>query len=179
MARARKERLFTVGYEGSSIDEFVEFLARHGIRRIADLRKNPVSRKKGFSKRRLAEQLEIQGIAYIHLPGLGVPTEWRKKAKNDEITRTEMFEDYVAQILPLQNDDIESLRRLMREKGLALLCYEAEASDCHRRFVADEILRRENGGIDVVDLQPMPSRFSLTKPPRRRKSAAADDEPMP
>lgn len=47
--------LFTVGYEGLEIDDFTKFLKRHRIQLVADLRKNPVSRKRGFSKHKLAE----------------------------------------------------------------------------------------------------------------------------
>jgi uncharacterized protein (DUF488 family) len=149
-------KLYTVGYEGCDIDEFTTALKKKGVRQVADLRKNPVSRKKGFSKRLLGEALAKKKIEYIHVPGLGVPTEWRKKAKEEVITRKKMFHDYVKKILPKQPEDIEALKSLMRKKGLALLCYEAEAADCHRHFVAQEIVRTTKGKVDVVDLEVRP-----------------------
>jgi uncharacterized protein (DUF488 family) len=152
-------KLYTVGYEGCDIHEFTAALKKKGIKQVADLRKNPISRKKGFSKRLLGEALAEKKIAYIHLPGLGVPTEWRKQAKAEIITRKKMFRDYVKKILPKQQDDIALLKKLMRKKGLALLCYEADASDCHRRFVSDELVRVEKDPVTVVDLEvrSMPS----------------------
>lgn len=145
--------LFTIGYEGLGIDEFTGFLVRNKVKRIADVRKNPISRKKGFSKRKLAEALAGNGIEYTHVPELGVPTEWRKRAKNEEITRAKMFRDYVKKILPKEPEAFEALEILIKRKGLALLCYEADASDCHRRFVAEELVKRSRGRLKVKDLQ--------------------------
>jgi uncharacterized protein (DUF488 family) len=154
-------KLFTIGYEGSSIEEFTASVKKQGVRVIADVRKNPVSRKKGFSKRLLGEALEKKGIAYIHLPGLGVPTEWRKQAKEEIITRKKMFRDYVKKILPKQTEDLLMLRKLLKKKGLTLLCYEADATDCHRSFVAQELSRLEKGKLKVVDLQVHPENAPL------------------
>ena len=86
-------KLYTVGYESCDIEDFTEFLRKHKIRQVADLRKNPVSRKKGFSKSRLAENLALKKIDYLHLAALGVPREWRKLAKEEKITRKKMFSD--------------------------------------------------------------------------------------
>jgi uncharacterized protein (DUF488 family) len=154
-------KLFTIGYEGSNIEEFTESLKKQKIHTVADLRKNPVSRKKGFSKRLLGEALHEKGIDYVHLPGLGVPTEWRKKAKEEIITRKRMFSDYVRKILPKQQDDIAALKKLMKKKGLAILCYEKDAGDCHRHFVASEIVRQEKGKVKVVNLDVHPQNAKL------------------
>ncbi|WP_413291081.1 DUF488 family protein [Bdellovibrio sp. HCB337] len=144
-------KIFTVGYEGASIEQFVSFLNREGIELIADVRKNPVSRKKGFSKRQLAAHLGEKNIEYLHLPGLGMPTEWRKKAKAQIITRQRMFQDYVKKVLPKQSEEIQLLRKLLREKKTCLLCFEADPSDCHRRNISDEI-QRVDKKVKVEDL---------------------------
>ena len=136
-------RIFTVGYEACDITEFCERLRSHGIELIADLRKNPVSRKKGFSKRKLAENLQDFKIEYLHFGGLGVPTEWRKQAKEEIITRKKMFQDYVRKVIPAHKIEIEQIRKLMKRQKIALLCYEADASDCHRSFVAQKLLQLE------------------------------------
>lgn len=167
-------KLYTVGYEGCDIDEFTEALKLNGIEQVADLRKNPVSRKRGFSKRLLGEALAEKKIEYVHMGSLGVPTEWRKQAKEEIITRQKMFRDYVKKILPKQQEDILALQKLMKEKNLALLCYETDASDCHRRFVSDEIQRVTKGKVEVVDLlvRPTePSLFNLTATLRKAATA--------
>lgn len=145
-------KFFTIGYEGLSIEEFVAALVKNKIGIIADVRKNPVSRKKGFSKRQLGKALEEAGIKYRHFPGLGVPTEWRKKAKNEEITRKKMFRDYVRKILPKQGEDLDVLGKILKREKLSLLCYEADFSDCHRKFVADELLERGAKNLSVKNL---------------------------
>lgn len=145
--------LFTVGYEGLDIDEFTSFLKKKRIQLIADIRKNPVSRKKGFSKHKMAAALKEKGIDYIHMPGLGTPSAWRKLADKGMLTREKMFENFVEEIIPTHPDEMNELRKLMRQKRMALLCYEADASDCHRSFVAEEIARLENGQVEVVDLK--------------------------
>lgn len=147
--------LFTVGYEGCDIDEFTDFLKKKKIQVIADLRKNPVSRKKGFSKNKLAEQLKLKKINYVHFPELGTPSAWRKLEDQGKITRKKLFEEYVDKIIPQGSKEIELLRQMMREKRIALLCYEADDSDCHRSFVAKEIWRLEKKKLDIVNLKPV------------------------
>jgi uncharacterized protein (DUF488 family) len=145
-------KLFTVGYEGHEIENFCKKLKRNGIRCVADLRKNPVSRKKGFSKNKLRENLQKYNIEFVHFGGLGVPTLWRNHAKQKLITRKKMFFDYKTRIIPKHLSEIEVLRVLMRYGGLALLCYERDALDCHRHFVSEKIKRLEKDNISVVDL---------------------------
>ena len=45
------ELLFTIGYEGKNIENFINILLHNDVRRLCDLRKNPLSRKFGFSKK--------------------------------------------------------------------------------------------------------------------------------
>jgi uncharacterized protein (DUF488 family) len=148
--------LYTVGYEGCEVEEFVQFLKKNKIEIIADLRKNPVSRKRGFSKHKLAEQLAKKKIEYVHYVALGTPTIWRKMEKAGRMTRQKMFELFVQQILPGAQKEVQALRDLLNEKNTAILCYEADAKDCHRSFVANEVLRQSKRKIKVVDLHPRP-----------------------
>lgn len=145
--------IYTVGYEGLDIEEFTSFLKKKRIQMIADIRKNPVSRKKGFSKHKMAAALKEKKIDYIHLAGLGTPSAWRKLADQGLMTREKMFEEFVDKIIPTHPEELEQLRKLMKEKRVALLCYEADASDCHRSFVAHELQRLEKGKLEVVDLK--------------------------
>ncbi|MFF7980194.1 DUF488 family protein [Streptomyces sp. NPDC007901] len=56
--------LWSAGYEGRDIDSFVTSLVGSSIDVVADTRLTPISRKKGSSKTRLAEQLAETGIKY-------------------------------------------------------------------------------------------------------------------
>ena len=164
-------KLFTVGYEGLDIDDFIAGLKKAGIQRIADVRKNPVSRKKGFSKNKLAEALAREGLAYNHFPALGVPTEWRKQAKAEVITRKKMFADYAKKILPRAEAELTEIQHLMREKGLSLLCFERDASDCHRSYVADAIVKRAKSKVRVENVVIEPTGFFA--PPKTSARSAA------
>jgi len=65
-------KLFTVGYEGRSIDELVDALRAAGVERLVDVRELPLSRRKGFSKTALGDTLRDAGIEYIHVRALVV-----------------------------------------------------------------------------------------------------------
>ncbi len=68
-----KQKLYTIGYTGFGISEFVDTLLEHEIECLIDIREIPLSRKKGFSKTALTENLESVGIKYSHFRSLGSP----------------------------------------------------------------------------------------------------------
>jgi hypothetical protein len=51
--------LFTIGYEKLDQKQFMTYLSNHGVEVVADIRKLPVSRKKGFSKTALRQENSI------------------------------------------------------------------------------------------------------------------------
>lgn len=144
-------KIYTIGYEGFDIQEFCKFLKKKKISLIADVRKNPVSRKKGFSKNKLAEALSHYGISYNHYPELGVPSAWRKLAREHKITREKMFKRYEDQVLPKAETSLEKLYKSAKDEKVALLCFEADHSDCHRHFVSDK-LEDEHRKTQIVHL---------------------------
>ena len=90
--------LFTAGYAGHDLDSFLRMLGEHQIQVIVDVRQNPVSRKKGFSRSRLSEFLSNHGIEYIHLRELGVPAELRNQLRSGECGLTEYFAKFGARL---------------------------------------------------------------------------------
>lgn len=79
VTRIKHQKLYTIGYESCEIDEFVRGLSQRKIEVVADLRKNPVSRKPGFAKSRLAAALGK--IDYLHMPELGVDEVERRRPR--------------------------------------------------------------------------------------------------
>src|SRR4051794_15641258 len=73
--------IYTIGYEGTDIDRFAATLLAVGIEVLVDVRAIPLSRKPGFSKKRLANRMELEGIAYLHLVDLGDPKPGRTAAR--------------------------------------------------------------------------------------------------
>ena len=43
-------RIFTIGYEGTTVPEFIAVLQKASVERVIDVRALPLSRRPGFSK---------------------------------------------------------------------------------------------------------------------------------
>lgn len=130
----------TIGYEGRSADELVEELRSARIRVLIDVRLTPLSRKPGLSKRRLAESLERAGIAYVHLPALGNPKENRASFRTGDPKSRTRFRALLRS--PEAAAALEQVAALTTDSRVALLCFERQASECHRHVVSDELERR-------------------------------------
>jgi uncharacterized protein (DUF488 family) len=142
--------LFTVGYQGHSIETFIDVLLAHGVTQIIDVRQLPFSRKPDFSKKRLAANLADAGIAYTHLVALGTP-----KALRDEVRRTHdytAFFEAMEALVAAQPDALQAALDLARAAPSALLCFEAQAAECHRLVVAQAMERLSGGECVVVDI---------------------------
>lgn len=140
MARTETPQvLLTLGYEGLDIESFVAKLRDTDTRALADVRKNPVSRKKGFSKRALSERLAVAGIEYRHFAALGVPSQNRRDLDPSRPeTYTALFDYYETEILPAAAESLDALQQLLQFHGrVALMCFEADPDFCHRSRLAD------------------------------------------
>ena len=76
--------LFTIGYEGLSVEAFTNALLKNDVRLLCDVRKNPLSRKYGFSKSLLEHIMGTVGIEYIHFPDLGIESSRRSSLETQE-----------------------------------------------------------------------------------------------
>jgi uncharacterized protein YwgA len=141
--------VYTIGYEGCSVDGFLNKLLHTGIRRLVDVRANPVSMKYGFAKSSLSGLAAKLGIGYVHCPELGIPSNHRKQAKTDTDFR-KLFNYYESQILPAQEDCTAKVAELMKVMPSVLLCMEREAVNCHRGRLANRIAALNK--LDVVHL---------------------------
>lgn len=126
--------IFTFGYEGLSIDDFIARLTAREVRQVLDVREMPLSRKRGFSKKAFALALESAGIGYIHLRVLGCPRPIRNRYKVDEdwTAYVENFQIYLGE----QHAAINELTKLAKRKTTCLVCFEADFNRCHRSLVA-------------------------------------------
>ena len=129
----------TIGYEGRSLEAYLNLLLENGVTLLCDVRRNPISRKYGFSKRVLMRACNGVGIRYEHLPQLGIDSASRK-GLDVTVSRPELFARYRAQTLPQQQPAIEQIARWVREgERVALTCFEREHHQCHRHCVADAL----------------------------------------
>ena len=92
-ARLETSCLFTIGYEGLSIDAYLNRLITNQVAMLVDVRKNPISMKYGFSKMQLVNATAKAGISYIHIPDLGIPSRLRQNLKSVSAYQ-ELFEYY-------------------------------------------------------------------------------------
>lgn len=130
--------LFTVGYEGRDPDGLARLLADRGVSALVDVRLNPISRKRGFSKKALAEAVGSAGIAYHHVRELGNPKEIRDRARST----AEALALYRVHMAPRWDESLVRVAELVRSEVVCLLCLEAAPHDCHRHIVAEELVRR-------------------------------------
>ena len=132
-------KLFTIGYEGRTLESYLDALAGARVTLLCDVRRDPVSRKPGFSKRKLAESCEGAGIRYVHLPALGIDAQRRKAAKTEE----DMSGCWptTCKDLPRLGAELEKIRGFMQAgERVALTCYERAPEQCHRSQVADAVV---------------------------------------
>jgi uncharacterized protein (DUF488 family) len=142
--------LFTVGYQGQSLGSFCDLLLGHGVSRLIDIRERPYSRKPDFNKKRLAAHLGELGLSYCHLAELGTP-----KPLRDEVRRSKDYAALFRAVRPLfaaQGDSLDQALSLARSETCALLCYESKAQECHRLVVAELLVERASGALQVVHI---------------------------
>ena len=131
-------KIFTIGYEGATVAEFITALTTAGVQRVLDVRALPLSRRPGFSKSALRAALEQSGIEYIHLKALGTPADGRAAARAGRHADLERI--YAGQLeLPEAMAQSAQMLELARERPTALLCMEREPARCHRTLLLDSV----------------------------------------
>ncbi|XZE20344.1 DUF488 family protein [Pirellulaceae bacterium SH449] len=133
-----REEIYTSGYEGLSIDAFLNRLVENGIKRLIDVRRNPIARRYGFHKSTLKRLTETLGIDYVHFPELGIPSELRQSLDTqDDYER--LFDQYRLTTLVTEKHAIQSATTLCKDMPSVLVCMEAEPCCCHRSHLATRI----------------------------------------
>ena len=79
-----RKSIFTIGYEGVSLEKYLNKLVKNNIKLLVDVRKNPLSMKYGFSKTLLKRFCESLGIKYIHIPEVGINSNKRQTLEKQE-----------------------------------------------------------------------------------------------
>jgi len=132
--------LVTVGYEGKTLEAYLNQLLQDGVTLLCDVRRNPLSRKYGFSKSTLSHACEGVGIRYEHLPELGIPSEKRQDLET-QTDYDELFATYERTMLPKQTPTLAKIAGWIQAEGqrVALTCYELLPQQCHRHCVSDAL----------------------------------------
>ncbi len=144
--------VFTIGYEGSTLEGLVYALKSNFIQTLIDVRFIPLSRKPGFSKDELCAAVEAAGMKYRHFKALGCPSVVRDVYREDG--NWESYSRKFKQHLAAQAAAVDELYDLVTTSNSCLLCYERDVRRCHRRYVADRLVELSEGRLRRVDLRP-------------------------
>jgi hypothetical protein len=147
--KQNEQMLFTIGYEGITVEKYLNTLIQNDVHVLCDVRNNPLSRKFGFSKSSLQKYLANIGIEYIHIPELGIVSEKRKSLNSDQDYKS-LFKDYAASLRNRQQWLGQIYNLLQTKQRVALTCFEHEPSHCHRHVIRVHI--QKNYNVKTADL---------------------------
>ncbi|MGE3579790.1 MAG: DUF488 family protein [Hyphomonadaceae bacterium] len=151
--------VFTIGYEGTSVDEFIRTLIAASVSRVIDVREVAISRRKGFSKTALTNHLQSKRIEYVHLRDLGDPKSGREAARAGEFASFRRIYHHHLRSNRAASA-LTELESLIDTARACLLCYEADPLNCHRTILAAELQARIGCGVEHLTPRraPAPSR---------------------
>jgi uncharacterized protein (DUF488 family) len=149
-----KMDLFTIGYEGLSEQVFLALLQNDNISLVADIRRLPLSRKRGFSKSALNKTLSDNDINYLNYPELGTSKKLRNHLKETG-DYSYFFKEYKKDIANKDEylDEINDM--IYSGERIALLCFERDAQSCHRKILADSLKKRDGNGMKIKHIAPI------------------------
>jgi uncharacterized protein (DUF488 family) len=141
------KRVYTIGYEGKTINEFIDQLKKSGVKRVADVRKITSSRKRDFSKTKFSEILAKNDIEYVGMRELGTPNEVRRFYKSggaleEFLHRYEKYIDTVTEAM-------KKLESVAGERPTAIMCFENDFKKCHRQVLSKRLQKK---GFEVENL---------------------------
>ena len=144
--------LFTIGYEGLSLEKYINKLIINDIKVLCDVRKNAFSQKYGFSKSQLEAACNGVDILYIHIPDLGIKSEYRQNLMSQKDYDI-LFEKYEKIVLQANPNAIKQIFELLKEnKRVALTCFEKDPQQCHRSRIAKKLMTLNNKDYTLNNL---------------------------
>jgi len=141
---ASEKMIFTIGYEGISLEKYLNKLVQNNIKLLVDVRKNPLSMKYGFSKTLLSRFCESLGIKYVHVPEVGINSNQRQTLDKQEDYDL-LFESYKETTLKETSiNQKEIITLLNKYNRIALTCFESNICQCHRLPLAESLQSMES-----------------------------------
>jgi uncharacterized protein (DUF488 family) len=133
--------VLTVGHSTRPLAEFIALLAAHSVTGLIDVRTVPRSRHNPqFNRDTLPAALEVAGIHYAHIAGLGGFRRAGPESPNLGWRNASFrgYADYMQTVEFAQN--LASLMQLAKQERVALMCAEAVPWRCHRSLIADALV---------------------------------------
>jgi hypothetical protein len=144
--------LATIGYEGRTLERYLNDLLTKGITLLCDVRRNPISRKYGFSKSTLSKSCGDVGIRYEHIPELGIASDQRQNL-DTQAEYDALFKKYERYSLPKQTSAVSRIYDFIQQgERVALTCYELLPHQCHRHCIVKVLESTPGFNSDVLNL---------------------------
>lgn len=143
------QTLYTIGYEGISLEEYLNRLIKNDIKVLVDVRCNPLSMKYGFNKNQLLKSCSSIGIEYIHIPDVGIQSEQRRELKTQSDYDTLFVEYRKTNLMKSKSSQQRILEILADKKRIALTCFEANICQCHRKHLSEAIQVLSENKIEI------------------------------
>lgn len=144
-----RHSLYTIGYEGISIQDFVDILVNHGIKILVDVRELPLSRKQGFSKTKLSDKLQETGVDYYHARPLGAPKSIRNALRVNGDWKA--YKESYVDVLNNQADELSAVAHIAQERRTVLMCFEHNYQECHRSLIVEKLV--QNGFVEANNVR--------------------------
>ena len=145
-------KLFSIGYEGKSLEHYLNQLIINDVKLLCDVRKNSLSMKYGFSKSQLKHACENVGITFIHIPELGIVSEKRQELNSLKDYQI-LFKEYEKTVLVENKEHLLSVNDLLKQYNrVALTCFEATECMCHRGRVVKALAKQPNWNTPIKHL---------------------------
>lgn len=133
-------KVFTLGYQGLSLENYIETLLASNVGIVLDVREVAWSYNRRYIKSVLQKTLQDAGIKYTHLRICGNPSSNRKTATS--------IEECLSRYRNYLNENVECLKTLLkyvemaseRNQPACLTCYEHKPEDCHRKILTDALI---------------------------------------
>jgi uncharacterized protein (DUF488 family) len=142
--KLKKPTIFTIGHSTRPLEELIELLRAHKVRRVIDIRSIPRSRHNPqYNRETLGPALRSRKIGYVHLKDLGGLRRTKPDSKNIGWHNASFrgYADYMQ--TPEFDAALKRAIRLSAAKPSALMCAEAVPWRCHRSLVADALAARK------------------------------------
>jgi uncharacterized protein (DUF488 family) len=135
--------VYSIGHSTRTAEEFIAVLAQAGVRVLADVRAYPASRRHPqFGREALEQALAASGIRYLWL---GAALGGHRQAQTDSVNTAlapawRGYADHMR--APRFLEGLARLEECALTEPLAMMCAERNPDDCHRQFIADQLVSR-------------------------------------
>jgi uncharacterized protein (DUF488 family) len=155
--KRRTVKIFTIGSNEKTAEEFFTLLKDAGVRRVVDVRLNNNSTLLGFTRQAHLPYLlsEVARIKYEHMPDLApdddILADWKLNTKAKEAGKKPItWAEYKTRFARLiRKRKIETLVKPADLHHACLLCSEPTPEKCHRRIIAEYLHRRWAGRVKI------------------------------